>query len=560
MFLRKPKSYGGSFSHRTRQVNLKRLQQEEFDLAVIGGGITGAAIARDAAMRGIKVALIEKGDFASGTSSKSSKMIHGGLRYLKNLDVSLVKESLSEREKLLFLAPHLVHSAPYLIPIYLGWVERIQLHIGLLGYNFLAGDTSLGRHRNLSPEEMLREEPLLRKEDLSGGFVYHDCLVNDARLTLATVKSAHEYGAVVSNYTCAIGLGVKTEPLHEIGFREALTCNKGELRARVVVLAAGPWTEEFLRLRHHSGPTLRPTKGIHLVFPKHRLNVRNVVVVPTEDKRMIFAVPQGEFAYVGTTDTEYTGSLDAVLVDAADVHYLLDALNNCFPTLKLSSADIVSSWAGLRPLLKEEGPPSKVSRDYDISLYDDGLAIITGGKLTTHRTMAKSLIDQALERYAHRLEGDFKPCRTAEIALTGGEMAEFPSYLRAQSLGLMGRWGLSQETVGHLIRNYGRNHMDILALGFGDRKLLEPLGPGRPVIKAEVIYAVEDEMALTLEDFMRRRTGLMPFDREQGMPVVKTATKIMGRLLGWNHARCKAEIHNYRKAVQEMFTFRLTSS
>ena len=557
MFRGRTKYYGGSFSRRTREINLRRLEHEEFDLAIIGGGITGAGIARDAAMRGMKVALIEKGDFASGTSSKSSKMIHGGLRYLKQLNVRLVKESLSEREKLLYLAPHLVHPIAYLIPIYSGWMERFGVHIGLTGYDFIAGNSSLGRHRSLSPEEVLLEEPLLREENLSGGFIYYDCLVDDARLTLATVKSAHEHSAVVTNYTRAVGLAKATELMHQVRFREALTGYEGVIRSRVVVAAAGPWTDEVLQLHDHPEPTLRPTKGVHLVFPKSRLNVNQVVVVPTEDKRIIFVVPRDEFSYVGTTDTDYTGSLDRVLVEAADVRYLLDALNQCFPSLSLDPADIVSSWAGVRPLLKEEGAPSEVSRDYHIALYEDGLAVITGGKLTTYHTMVETLIDQVLERYAHRLQGDFQPCRTAKTALVGGEMAEFPSYLKVQCLGLVERWGLSLRTAEHLIHNYGRSHMDILGLGLSDRRLLEPLCPGCPVVKAEVIYAVEDEMAVTLEDFMSRRTDLMHFDGKGRLSGV--VAKLMGRRLGWKRARRKAEIHRYRQAIEEMFHFRSAS-
>ena len=530
------------------------MQQEEFDLTVIGGGITGAAIAHDAALRGMKVALIEKGDFAGGTSSKSSKMIHGGLRYLKQLDIGLVKESLSEREKLIYLAPHLVHPTPHLIPIYSGWLGRIEMRIGLFGYDFLASSSSLGRHCDLSAEEVLAEEPLLRKENLSGGFVYHDCVVNDARLTLAIVKSAHEHGAVVTNYTRAIGLGMDTALLREVRFREVMNGKEGVIRTQVVVVAAGPWTDEFLRRHDHPGPILRPTKGVHLVFPKGRLNVNKIIVVPTEDKRMIYVVPLGEFTFVGTTDTDYAGSLDAVLVEAADVDYLLDALNQCFPSLNLGPADIVSSWAGLRPLLQEEGVPSQVSREYYIELYDDGLALITGGKLTTHRTMAESLLDQVLERYGQRLQGDFQPCRTAEIPLVGGEMTEFPAYLRAQSLGLKGRWDLSPTTVEHLINSYGRNHMEVLALGLRDQQLLEPLGPGCRAIKAQVIYGVEDEMALTLQDFMGRRTDLMHFNGQRGLSVV--AAKLMGKALGWTRGRRQAEIRRYQQAVEEMFHFR----
>ena len=550
----KAKHYQGSFSHRTRESNLNRMQREEFDLAVIGGGVTGAAIARDAVLRGMKIALIEKVDFASGTSSKSSKMIHGGLRYLKQLDIGLVKESLSEREKLLHLAPHLVHAAPYLIPMYSGWKGRLEHQIGLFGYDLLAGDSSLPRHRDLSREKTLEEEPRLREEHLSGGFVYYDCLVNDARLTLALIKSAHEHGALVANYAQAIGLNTDNDSLKEVRFREMLTGREGIIRARVIVSAVGPWTGELFKLHRRSGPPLRPTKGVHLVFPGERLQVNRIVVLPTTDDRIIFVVPLGEFAYVGTTDTDYTGSLDKVLVETDDVSYLLDALNKSFPSLHLGPEDIVSTWAGLRPLIMEEGEPSKVSRDYYIALYDEGVAVIAGGKLTTHRTMAESIIDQVLERYEHLLQGDFRPCTTAEVPLTGGEMNDFPSYFRAQFLGLEGRWGLSATSVEHLLHSYGRNHMQILALGLHDPKLLKPLGPNCRVIRAQVIYGVEDEMALTLEDFMSRRTDLLHFDG--GKKLEKVVAKLMAKSLGWSRARRRDEIKRYRQRVKEMFHFK----
>jgi glycerol-3-phosphate dehydrogenase len=550
----KAKYSQGSFSHRTRAINLSRMQREEFDLTVIGGGVTGAAIARDAALRGMKVALIEKGDFASGTSSKSSKMIHGGLRYLKQLDIGLVKESLSEREKLLHLAPHLVHAAPYLIPIYSGWKGRLEHQLGLFGYDLLAGGSSLPRHRDLSREKTLEEEPLLRQENLSGGFIYYDCLVNDARLTLALIKSAHEQGASVANYTQAIELNTDNESHREVRFREVMTGREGIIRTRVIVSAVGPWTGELFKLHRLSGPPIRPTKGVHLVFPGERLQVNKIVVLPTADNRIIFVVPLGEFAYVGTTDTDYTGSLDNVLVESDDVSYLLDALNKCFPSLHLGPEDIVSTWAGLRPLIMEEGDPSKVSRDYYIALYDEGVAVIAGGKLTTNRTMAESIIDQVLEHYGHSLQGDFRPCTTAEVPLTGGEMSDFPSYFRAQFLGLEGRWGLSATNVEHLLHSYGRNHMQILALGLHDPKLLKPLGPNCRVLRAQVIYGVEDEMALTLEDFMSRRTDLLHFNGEGKLE--KVVAKLMAKSLGWSRARRRDEINRYRQRVKEMFHFR----
>lgn len=552
MFHRKLKTQKGSFSYRTRALNLRRLAREQFDLLIIGGGITGAAILRDAAMRGMKTALIEKGDFASGTSSKSSKMIHGGLRYLKQMDIDLVKESLAEREKLLKLAPHLIQSAPFLIPIYAGLMERIEMRMGLIGYDFLKRDSSLGRHRHLSIEEVRQAEPLLHTEKLSGGFIYYDCLVDDARLTLATIKSAHEHGAVAANYVRAIGFENDSGSLRRVKFCDELSRNAGEIGTRVVAIAAGPWTDEIFHLPDRSAPLLRPTKGIHVVFPRNRLCVNHVVVMPTADKRIIFAVPRDDFTYVGTTDTDYTGFLDTVPVESGEVDYLLNTLNHYFPSTQLEPEDIVSTWAGLRPLLSQEREPSKMRRDYQMFFNEDGVAAIVGGKLTIHRTMAANLLDQMLQSYAHRLPQSFHACQTDTAQLTGGEMAEFDAYLRAQTLGLVNRWRFAPKTASRLISCYGRNHLDILAIGLQNRKLLEPLIPGSPVLKAEVVYAVEDEMALTLDDFMSRRTDLMHFDNQQGIQAVETIARLMGHLLGWKRRQRKAEIRKYRRSVQTM--------
>ncbi len=560
MFGRKPRTQEGSFSYKTRALNLRRLAQEQFDLLVIGGGITGAAILRDAAMRGMKTALIEKGDFASGTSSKSSKMIHGGLRYLKQMDIDLVKESLAEREKLLKLAPHLVQSAPFLIPTYAGLMERIEMRMGLIGYDFLKRDSSLGRHRHLSIEEVQQAEPLLHTEKLSGGFIYYDCLVDDARLTLATIKSAHEHGAVAANYARAIGFRNDSGTLRRVKFYDELSRNEGEIGARVVAIAVGPWTDEIFQPPDHIAPLLRPTKGIHVVFPRSRLNVNHVVVVPTADKRIIFAVPRDDFTYVGTTDTDYTGSIDSVPVESGEIDYLLNTLNHYFPSTQLTPEDIISTWAGLRPLLSQEKEPSKMRRDYQMVFNKDGVAAIVGGKLTIHRTMAANLLDQMLQSYAHRLPKSFHTCQTDTTQLTGGEMAEFGAYSRAQTLGLVNRWKLAPETAFRLVCSYGRNHLDILAIGLQNRKLLEPLIPGFPVLKAEVVYAVEDEMAITLEDFISRRTDLMHFNKQQGLQAVEAIARLMGHLLGWKRRQRKAEILKYRRAVQTMLRQKISVS
>jgi glycerol-3-phosphate dehydrogenase len=538
-----------------RQENLKRMPAETFDLVVIGGGITGAGIARDAVSRGMKVALLDKGDFGGGTSGKSSKLIHGGLRYLKQLDISLVRESLTERQHLMRLAPYLVFPIEFVFPIYAGWTDRLEKWVGMLGYDLLKWGDNLSRHRNLSPEEVLELEPQLRVDRLSGGFVYYDCVVNDARLTLLTLKTAAGDGAVAVNYAEVIGLETSAAGLQTIHFEDCLSGDRGWVRARTAVIAGGPWTDALLELYQRQEPILRPTKGIHLVFAADRLPIRHAVVMSNVDKRFIFAVPHGEFSYVGTTDTDYAGSLDEIPVERSDVDYLVDALNRFFPHVNLTAADVVSSWAALRPLLREEGVPSKVSRDYHMRFFDEGLALIAGGKLTTYRHMAEDMVDRILENFQERLTGEFHASRTAEAPLTGGEVADFPSYLRCQVQAVTENWPLDSKTADRLLKNYGSHHMAILALGFRDPELLELLHADYPLLKAELVYAVEEEMAVTLEDFMCRRVDLLHFDRQRGLPVLEKVATEMGRLLGWRRRRRQAELERYRRSVEQMLSF-----
>ncbi|MDZ7290698.1 MAG: glycerol-3-phosphate dehydrogenase [candidate division KSB1 bacterium] len=546
----------GAFSHRTRAENLDRFAKEQFDVVIIGGGITGAGIARDAAMRGMKVALIEKGDFANGTSSKSSKMIHGGLRYLKQLDLKLVKESLRERETLLHLAPHLVHPVPYLIPSYKGRLEKIELQIGMIGYDILAGSKSLAHYQKLSADEIIREEPLLKRSGLHGGFVYYDCLVNDARLTLATLKSASEHGAVVANYVKCVGLETDNGMITGVHFQDVLGGGRGTIRAKVVVNATGPWTDTIRAFAGENEKMLRPTKGIHVVVDREKLNVRHIVVISTHDERMIFVVPLGAFTYIGTTDTDYTGPLDEVYADAEDVSYLLQSTNEAFDDVHLTADDIVSTWAGLRPLINEEGKPSTVSRDYEITVSDKGLVTIAGGKLTTYRSMAEELLDEILGRFTERFDHPFAECQTAKIPLYGGDIAEFATYVAGEMKGVGNRWGLAPKVVVRLLHHYGTDYLKILSLGLIDRDLLQPLSSDTEILKGEVIYAVEDEMAMTLKDFMERRVDLQHFDPQRGLNVAEKVAHLMGKRLQWDEAERQRQVEAYRNAVEEMMAFR----
>jgi glycerol-3-phosphate dehydrogenase len=550
---RRPLPTGG-FSARTRAEALARFQADTFDIAIIGGGITGAGIARDAAQRGLAVALLEKGDFASGTSSKSSRMIHGGLRYLRQRHVHLVRESLVERGVLLRLAPHLVHPMPYLLPVYEGGAnKRFVLRAGLTAYDLLAGRRRLQRHRSLSREALERAEPAIRTDGLQGGFRYFDCLVNDARLTLATARSAARDHAAVASYVEATGVLSEGGRVTGVHFTDRLNGTTGTLRAHVVVAAAGPWTDQ-VRALAGAPPILRPTKGIHVVVGHARLPVSNAVAFAFRD-RMLFAVPYGDYTYIGTTDTDYPGDPGQARVETDDVAYVIEAANSAF-TVDLSPDDVLSTWAGVRPLVYEEGTPSDVGRDYEIQVGPEGFITIAGGKLTTYRAMAEDLVDGVVRQEARRLGGARPPCRTASTTLPGGDLDRFERYREATAAALEEGWGLSRQVAYHLPDTYGTEYLKVLAYARHSPDLLRPLAPDVPVLAAEAIYAVEEEMALTLEDFMARRTDLMLFEPQHGLEAAGRAAALMGEALGWGRRQRHEQIERYREAVAAMTAFR----
>ena len=548
----------GRFSIHTRAANVQRFQRDKFDIAVVGGGITGAGIARDAALRGLSVALLEKGDFGSGTSSKSSRMIHGGLRYLRQRHVSLVRESLRERGVLLKIAPHLVRPFPFLLPVYGGGLEeRLQLKLGLTAYDLLAGRRRLEHHRMLSRREVLQQEPALRPDGLQGALRYFDCVVHDARLTLATARSAARQGAAVANYVQATALERDGERVVGVRYRDLLSGRTGLLRAGVVVNAAGPWCDE-LRAMTGLPPKLRPTKGIHIVLPRHRLPVTDIVIFFHND-RGLFAVPKEDWTYVGTTDTDHQGDPGRARTDAADVAYMLEAVNDTFPGRAVVPRDIVSTWAGVRPLVAEEGAPtpSDVSRDYEIENDPPGLMSIAGGKLTTYRSMAQDLLDRLVAAEGRRLGWSPRPCRTAELPLPGGDVQGFDSYAEGAVAALEEGWGLSPAVASRLVRTYGTEHVKILAYALRDKRLLEPLTSSTAVLRAEALYTAEEEMAVTLEDFLARRSDLMLFDPagRNGLTSAPLVARLMGGVLGWGWRARREQLRRYREAVAAMMSF-----
>ncbi|HEX8431292.1 MAG TPA: glycerol-3-phosphate dehydrogenase/oxidase, partial [Longimicrobium sp.] len=391
------------FSAEARAEHWNALAGETWDVLVIGGGVTGAGIARDAAGRDLRVALVDAGDIAHGTSSRSSRLVHGGLRYLETYDFRLVFEASAERRRLLALAPHLVHPLPFLFPVFRkGPVGRRKLQAGMWLYDTLSLFRNISRHRMLSRRQVAAEEPMLRMDNVVGAALYYDASVDDARLALANARGAHEAGAAVVPHAEVVGFIRDEDVIRGARVRDTLTGATTEVAARVVINATGPWSDELRRLADpEAAPRLRPTKGVHIMVERERLGNHNAITFRSPvDGRVMFVLPWGDFSYVGTTDTDYHGAPADVAADADDVRYLLDSANSLFPRARLTDADVVSTWAGLRPLLAppeagSELSASATSREHEIWQDRSGLLNIAGGKLTTYRVMAAEAADVA---------------------------------------------------------------------------------------------------------------------------------------------------------------------
>jgi len=543
-------------SSRTREDNISRFNKEQFDLLVIGGGITGAGIAWDAALRGMKVAVVEKGDFGSGTSSKSSKMIHGGLRYLKQLNVKLVRESLHERGLLLKLAPHLVHPKTHIIPIYgRTALKMMELRLGLTGYDILAGSLNIANHEKLSREDVLERIPTLKKEKLKGGFLYWDCLVNDARLTLTVILSAVRAGAVVANYVKTRGFVSNGKQISGVKYEDSLTGKRGVIQASLIVNATGPWSDEVRQMADIKENHIRPTKGIHLIFKKEQLPSNDVVLIFSDDGRPLYVVPAGDCCYVGTTDTDYDENLDNIRATTADLNYVLNTIQSYFPQQGIGPDDVLGYWAGVRPLVAMEGAPSRVSRDYTINHEQKGLITVAGGKLTTFREMAEQVVNEILVEYGSQFEQDFQACQTESTKLIGGDLEDFELYLESVRQNLSEPWSIDSEILDQLVLSYGTRYLTILGYGLDNPKVLKPLFTGSKIILAEVLHAVDSEMAITLEDFMERRTGLKYFSHDHGLSVLNRIAKIMGKRLGWGFSESRRQVKHYLESIHACTTF-----
>ena len=534
------------------------MAHEPVDLLVIGGGITGAAIARDAALRGFRTALVEKGDFGSGTSSVSSRLIHGGLRYLEQYDLHLVLEASRERRVLLRIARHLVHPLPFLFPVYRGArVPAWKLRCGLWLYDLLAAFRNVRLHRWLGRQATLRLEPGLRERDLRAAGLYYDAQTDDARLVLATMRSAAQAGALVASYAEAVSLLKPDGLVRGATVRDLLGEETRVVRALVVVNACGPWVDAVRRLdAPDADPLLRLTKGAHVAVPRQRLgNTHAVTLTSPIDGRVMFVLPwaDSDQSYIGTTDTDEDVSPDEVRATAEDVIYLLRSANAFFPQARLSPNDVVATWAGLRALLRPDGnlAPSQVSREHRITESASGLLTIAGGKLTTHRAMAQELVDRVAARL-RALDGRPRAPRppTHRLPLPGGETADLEGLIKAAV-----ERGASDATARHLVGTYGSEAAAVLNLVDKDRALGGRIVAGRPELWAEVVHAVEREMAVRLSDVLVRRLHLFYKTRDQAVPASSAVADRLAAALGWDGARRAEEVAAYLHLVKRSRAF-----
>jgi glycerol-3-phosphate dehydrogenase len=559
-----------TLSSEVRKHNLETLAADRFDVLVIGGGVTGAGVALDAAARGYSVALVEKIDFASGTSSKSTKLVHGGIRYLPNFDFTLVHEALVERGLLLQNAPYLVHPIGFVLPIYNGdrhpvgipfstpggiGLSRL-LDIGLWMYDIMAGRRSVKRHRHLSRETVLKLAPKLVSDGLKEGFIYYDAQTNDARLTMALIRTASRYGAVIANYAEVTGFANEDGKVTGARVYDRIAGQEIQVRARHIVNATGIFSEKVEELAGIEPQIeVEPSKGVHLVFPREKLQLGDdaIVLPETEDKRILFIVPWESRVIFGTTDTG-TGDLDHPVATQEDITYLLKYLNR-YLNVHMTEDDIISTYAGYRPLVKPRQvnkSTAKLSRTHAVLQSPNGLVTIVGGKLTTYRRMAQDTLDVLSQR-----DGNTKPVHPTTVlplqGSAGWPIIEHEIKRKGTAL------GVTPQSIEHLGHSYGTEALTLLELVRADPTLAERLIADLPYIRAEVIYACRNEMAMTPDDILARRTSIVLEDHQRGIGALDTVLDLMAKELHWSLEQRTTQLQAYRVRVEQQMPVQQTS-
>ncbi|WP_409434926.1 glycerol-3-phosphate dehydrogenase/oxidase [Mycobacterium sp. SMC-14] len=522
----------------------ERLGSEQFDVVVIGAGVVGAGCALDAATRGLKVALVEARDFAAGTSSRSSKMFHGGLRYLEQLEFGLVREALHERElSLTTLAPHLVKPLPFLYPLTRRWWERPYVASGIFLYDQLGGAKSVPAQRHLTRAGALRLCPGLKRSALIGGIRYYDTVVDDARHTLTVARTAAHYGAVIRTSSQVVALLREGDRVTGVRVRDSEDGAVTEVRGHVVVNATGVWTDEIQALSRQRGRFhVRASKGVHIVVPRDRIVSEAAIILRTE-KSVLFVIPWGTHWIIGTTDTDWNLDLAHPAATKADIDYILTNVNTALAT-PLTHADIEGVYAGLRPLLAgENDDTSKLSREHAVAVPSPGLVAIAGGKYTTYRVMAADAIDAAAEYIPTRVA----PSITEKVPLLGAD-GYFALVNQAEHVGA--HQGLHPYRVRHLLDRYGSLIHDVLAVADGQPDLLDPIAEAPTYLKVEVAYAAVAEGALHLEDVLARRTRISIEYAHRGVNCAREVAEVMAAVLGWDDAYVDREVANYTARVE----------
>ena len=536
-----PRACPKPFAAATRQENLDALAAETFDVLVVGGGITGVAVARDAVTRGFRTALVEKGDFGSGTSSRSSRMVHGGLRYLENYQFGIVFQCCRERRLMRKAAPRLVRPLPFLYPLYTEtkpppW----KLRMGLTMYDAMGMFQNVQWHRWLEADEALRREPILGKRGLLGAARFYDARVDDARLTMFVARAAHSEGAVVANYAEAVSLLNAGDKVQGVVVRDRIGGKEIDVRARVVVNATGVWVDGVREQEsNYKGRTVRPTKGIHLVIARDRLPSHHAIAFDSpRDGRHVFLIPWGEQVLVGTTDTDYDSDLDNPAATRDDVDYLLEAIGETFPEAQVGPGDVISTFAGLRPLIYAEGGAYALSREHQILNGGSGLITVTGGKLTTHRLMAEQVLD-LVERWLGEEFGVHAACScSTKQALCGAELANESAV------------PLRDDVVRtHLVDAYGADAAWVLAYAEENPALGRRIVPELPYLLAEALYAVQHEMAVTLNDVLIRRTHMLYETPGGGLEQARAVAEVIAPRLGWDKSETERQVASYSAQV-----------
>ncbi|MCR8643845.1 glycerol-3-phosphate dehydrogenase/oxidase [Paenibacillus sp. N1-5-1-14] len=535
---------------------LRKMAKQQLDLFVIGGGITGAGIAWDASVRGMKVGLVDMNDFASGTSSRSTKLIHGGLRYLKQGEIRLVQEVGRERALLHKSTPYLVDPIPMMLPIYKkGTYGYFASMIGLYVYDWLAGVKRSERRKMYGRTQTMLLEPLFKTDGLKGSGYYYEYRTDDARLTVEIMKSAVKSGSIVSNYAKVTDFIYRENRIVGVRVEDRLSGEQFEIYAKKIVNAAGPWVDELRKIDHSlQGKHLLLTKGIHLVVDAKRLPINQAAYFDVPDGRMIFAIPRGTKTYIGTTDTVYKGNPEEPHISTEDRQYVIDAVNEAFPSVNLTVSDIESGWSGLRPLVHEEGKsPSEVSRKDEMFISERGLITIAGGKLTGFRKMAEKVVNLVSSQLRDEEGRIFPPCTTDRECISGGiaQGSETFEQNRARMIGAGKTYGMTESQVLDLLTRYGTNvehiyeYVSTLQQESTSRQSLAD-----QVLTAEIRYAVEYEMAAMACDFLLRRTGWILFDRSKAERVLNAVLRLMGQLLEWDQNETNKQRLEVEKQLQ----------